>query len=58
MRITKLFSLLIGVESTKSRSWGHRKRAGKEQKYLRGEKGDLFIFFKYQLIDLLFHRAV
>ena len=44
MKITKLFFIFLTVESSKSQSWGLRKRARKEQKFLRGEKGDFFIF--------------
>ena len=44
MKIIKLFFIFLAVESSKSQSWGLRKRARKEQKFLRGEKGDFFIF--------------
>ena len=44
MKFTKLFCIFLAVESSKSQSWGLRKRARKEQKFLRGEKGDFFIF--------------
>ena len=44
MKIAKVFSIFLVVESLKSQSWGLRKRARKEQKFLRGEKGDFFIF--------------
>ena len=58
MKITKLFCIFLAVESSKSQSWGLRKRARKEQKFLRGEKGDFFIYFMMSLYCLIIEQSI